>query len=330
MMEIDPLVSVIMPAYNAERTLPDALDSALRQTYERLEVVVVDDGSTDGTRQILREYADRDPRVTYRCQDHAGPASARNRGIRAARGEYVAFLDADDLWLKDKLALQMGKARRQSGSVVLTGVQRFMVETGRQVTLSSTSPPDYRSKRNYVETLLGLTNFQMAVFNTALVPRACLDEVGIFDESLPVAEDWDLWLRLAGRFPFANVDKPLLLYRKHAGSLTRTSRLGETLAVQLAIMDRVAARVDLPPFVTVAAKQRKIVEFAEGFSYNQDYAGALRVLLHNCLGTGAYRDANWYRAIARVCRDFAIRRPAPGRASSAVMKAATGSRGHLR
>jgi glycosyltransferase involved in cell wall biosynthesis len=118
-----PLVSCIVPVFNGEQYLREALDSVLRQTYRPLELIVVDDGSTDGTSNLVASYGEQ---VRYVPQPNAGPATARNRGIAAARGDYIAFLDADDLWHPQKAALQVARfAARSDLDVCLTGVQNF-------------------------------------------------------------------------------------------------------------------------------------------------------------------------------------------------------------
>ena len=109
-----PLVSCIVPVFNGERYLAEALDSILAQTYRPVDLIVVDDGSTDGTAQVAAGYGER---ITYLYQENSGPAAARNKGIDAAQGEFVAFLDADDVWHEEKLARQMVRfdARRELG-----------------------------------------------------------------------------------------------------------------------------------------------------------------------------------------------------------------------
>ena len=118
-----PLVSVIIPAYNSADFIDEALKSVFDQTYKDLEIIVVDDGSTDDTRAVLEKYGDR---VNYHYQDNNGPASARNRGIKLARGKYIAFLDADDLWLPTKLEKQVALFKnRENLGFVTTGVCSF-------------------------------------------------------------------------------------------------------------------------------------------------------------------------------------------------------------
>jgi len=124
-MKQNPLISVIIPVYNGERYLAEAIESALAQTWEPVEIIIVDDGSTDGSADVASRFASS---VKYDLQPHAGPGAARNRGARLARGDYLAFLDADDLWLKEKLKLQM--AAMQGSAAFLAPLTRTVPSSG--------------------------------------------------------------------------------------------------------------------------------------------------------------------------------------------------------
>ena len=121
------LVSVIIPAYNAEETISETLDSVLRQTYSNIEVIIVDDGSTDGTSRIVKEHAERDKRCKYIYKQNSGVSSALNLGIENSNGEFIAAIGSDDMWAENKLELQLECIRAYPDSIVLTEVQRFTV-----------------------------------------------------------------------------------------------------------------------------------------------------------------------------------------------------------
>jgi glycosyltransferase involved in cell wall biosynthesis len=193
-------VSVIIPSYNYARYLGEAIDSALGQTLPPLEVIVVDDGSTDDTPDVLAKYGDR---IRVLRQKNAGVAVARNSGIAAARGEYVAFLDADDVWLPRKLELQMA---RFDGSI---GLVHCGVEFGSAIQLP-------RVEGDVADALLLLEpDVIHAPGSTVVVPKRVAEEVGGFDPSLPASEDWDFIYRVATRTRVAAVPEPLVHYRKH-------------------------------------------------------------------------------------------------------------------
>lgn len=207
-----PRVSVLIPAYNHARFLPEALSGVLAQSFRDCEVLVVDDGSTDSTREVVANFA---PQVRYLHQENAGQSRARNMGIRHTTGEYVAFLDADDRWYPGKIAAQVAylDAHPDVG-VVFT---KFLVtdEAGQPLYLY---PHAFRYYASAFEKLLVWPYGSM---NTAMVRRACLEKIGLFDENLTGAEDWDLWLRLAPHYGFGYIDGVLATYRQSAGSQSR-------------------------------------------------------------------------------------------------------------
>lgn len=258
------LISIVMPAYNSAETIGDSILSATRQSHKKLELIIVDDGSTDETSKICEHHARTDSRIKYFYQKNSGVSSARNLGIEMSDGDYVSFLDADDLWEKDKIEIQLSE-RSHHDDIVLTGLQRFSSDDRSTSLLSKTSPPVYTHRAEYARKILNLPNNEMAIFGTALVPKIHLKVAGVFDEKLASSEDWELWLRLAFKFPFVNVDQPLRLYRKHSGSLTKRTKLKETLMGQIYVINKFARAGELSPFEVKAAKTRKYIEFTGTF-----------------------------------------------------------------
>lgn len=199
----NPRVSVVVPAYNSVDYTVETVESVLAQTYRDFELIVVDDGSIDDTRVVLSSYGDR---LQYIYKENGGACSARNVGIRHARGEYIACLDCDDLWLPEKLEYSL--------SVLETDPQMGFVFTPCYTIDSEGNPVGkvhfpFDLQQAYVNLLM--ENFVMAP--TVLMRRACLEEVGLFDENIFIPADWDLWLRLAYRFQVGYVDRPLSKYR---------------------------------------------------------------------------------------------------------------------
>jgi glycosyltransferase involved in cell wall biosynthesis len=215
----EPCVSIVMPAYNRERYIGSAIDSVLAQTFADWELIVVDDGSRDGTRQIAERYADNHPgRIVVIAQANAGVVIARNAGIRAARGTYVAFLDSDDLWHPEKLARQVACFQQTpDASFIYTGYETIDTEgrTDRVIR------PDSRF-RGHVPDLLW-TEPNEILGPTLMIRRDALFAVGLFDERLRAAENVDLRLKLARLGPLEYVDAVLYRYRKHGDSLTADS-----------------------------------------------------------------------------------------------------------
>jgi GT2 family glycosyltransferase len=230
-----PRVSVVVPCYNAERFIGEALDSALAQAEVAVEVLVADDGSTDGTRTVLARYGER---VRVLQQDHRGPSAARNACLGVARGEYVALLDADDRFRPGKLARQAAllDARPEIG-LVYTG-WHVIDEAGVPLERQGWSREEGDVRRRL---LLGNLAHPVAVM---LRRRPVLDAGG-FDETLQVNEDWDLFLRLALRgMRWACVDEPLAEYRVHGGQSHRRAHL--VYVTRLRILERRFADPLLP------------------------------------------------------------------------------------
>jgi len=206
-----PKVSVVIPAYNAERHIRETLDSVLAQTYRDFEVVVVDDGSTDRTREIVGSYGG-----PVRCiaQANAGPSAARNRGVREARGEFVAFVDSDDLWLREKLAEQVPlfDADGRVG-LVYCHVQR--------ITADGQPLPTPQMPKPTGQVFVDFLFRNHCPTSAAVVRRECFERCGYFPEDMVWAEDWHLWLRIARRYEFAAARRVLARHRVHSSALTR-------------------------------------------------------------------------------------------------------------
>lgn len=205
-----PLVSVVIPAYNAAPFVGEAIESVLRQSYRQYEIVVVDDGSIDTTAAIVAAY----PGVRLLRQPQRGAGAARNAGIRATQGELVAFLDADDWWTPDKLERQVAllASRPEVGMVVTEHVNVF--DAGH-------SPVTDKQAAFAGDAVRGIFLHSFIGTPTVMVRREVLETVGLFDESLPCAEDENLWLRIALRYPIALLPLPLAYVRIRAASLSR-------------------------------------------------------------------------------------------------------------
>jgi glycosyltransferase involved in cell wall biosynthesis len=196
--------------------LGDAVDSVLRQTIPDLEVLVIDDGSTDATAELMARYADN-PRVHYHRQANAGQTKAKNAGIARAQGTFVAFCDADDLWVADKLQRQLPLFERPEVGVVYSRRQRILA-SGEAVEESDDGI--YPSGR--ITERLFLENF--IPFGTTVVRRSYFEEFGAFDERYRMGIDWDLWLRMSTRCEFGFVDAATYLYRVWPGQMSNNWR----------------------------------------------------------------------------------------------------------
>jgi glycosyltransferase involved in cell wall biosynthesis len=204
-----PLVSVIIPAYNAEAYIGDTLRSALNQTFQDLEIIVVDDGSRDQTIARVAAFGDR---VRLHPQRNSGVSRARNKGVSLARGEWIAFLDADDQWLPTKIERQLA-----SSPAAMTFTDRFNIgdRAGLPEVQSLCQP---MAGGDIFEALL-CGNF--ITTTSVMMRRALFEEYGGFDVALSGTEDWDLWLRVAADHEIGFCAEPLVRYRLHAGGISR-------------------------------------------------------------------------------------------------------------
>ena len=179
------------------------MDSVLEQTYQDLELVVVDDGSADDTPDRLVAYGDR---IRIIRQENSGASAARNAGIRRAEGRYIAFLDSDDLWKPDKLAAQMELVSRDQ-SVKVCYTEEIWIRRGRRVN------PRKKHAKHSGWILKEMLPLCLVSPSSVLIAREVFDRVGLFDESLPACEDYDLWLRIGRLYPIILIDRPLIVKR---------------------------------------------------------------------------------------------------------------------
>jgi glycosyltransferase involved in cell wall biosynthesis len=205
------LVSVVIPTYNYGRFIPDAVERVLAQTYQDFEIIVVDDGSTDDTQKRLEPYMDR---IRFIQQQNQGCSTARNTGIQAATGEWIAFMDADDLWHPRKLEIQMAYLARHPGVGLLATDSLMNVSADWPAVSSASDPP---STDISLEDIVIRSRFAPS---TVVVRKECFDKVGMFDTELGSVEDRDMWIRIACHYSVAQVHAPLIWYRIHNGSMS--------------------------------------------------------------------------------------------------------------
>ena len=286
------LVSVIIPAYNAEQYIREAIESVLAQTYSPIEVIVVNDGSTDGTADILRQCSDR---VTVITQSNGGPSVARNSAIGISRGQWIAFIDADDLWDPTKLEDQFASARSPAdviycNSRIIDGFGRCMDNSANRK-----RPGDELSLADLI-----LCN-EISILTT-VVRRSSLEAVGGFDASnRNGTEDYQLWLRLAATgHRFSYVDKVLASYRVHGANASSNGSLmkrGLVFAVQ-------KTRQEYPgAFAAVErrAYHRALRELHFGIAWHQyDKANYRGASMHfwQAVWHGPSRPGTWLYAVA--------------------------------
>ncbi len=213
-----PLVSVIIPAYNAARFIGRTLSSVVEQTYPNMEIIVVDDGSTDETPQIVQSFCERDPRVVLVRKQNGGVATARNLGIQKSSGELIAPLDSDDVWYPEKLAEQVTLMQACHEKVGLVYCWSRIIDEEDRPIVDIT----HAFEGNVVADLM-FSNF-LGNGSCALIRRSCFDVVGLYNGATTPCEEWDMYLRIAERFEYRLVPRILVGYREVLTSLSADYR----------------------------------------------------------------------------------------------------------
>ena len=285
----DPLISVIIPVYNAEQYLPETLDSVFTQTYTNIEVITVDDGSTDKSAEIIKRY----PAVKYIRQKNGGVSNARNSGIKASSGDYIAFLDQDDLWLPEKLKIQLEIASRhqESGIFFCDGLmfssdcqisghlldQDIIKELGEAQNKQVT--------KNFFYKRL-LKNNPIGCNSQELIPRYTINEVGLLAEKgTDYSTAYDYYLRIAAKYPFTFHGDSLVRYRYHPLSQSGTMEFRQCkhIFMKINVLKEHLAKQQYPPeyrrnvekgyhrLIKIAARQAIMLAAPKSSEYARSY-----------------------------------------------------------
>jgi teichuronic acid biosynthesis glycosyltransferase TuaG len=219
-----PFISIIMPAYNAERHIAESIRSVLDQTYSRWELIIVNDGSTDSTADVVREFLDLDSRIKYFYQENKKLSAARNTGITFASGDFIALLDSDDLWMREKLELQVKTLEETNADVVFSSGFMFDEnDTANETVPYPSFEGEFTGAQMFKSMLVEFAN-RIPVLS-ALARKSVVSDAGLFDENPALhygAEDYDLWLRLAKHGAvFYGMSEKLVRYRVHANAMSR-------------------------------------------------------------------------------------------------------------
>ena len=263
---LNDLISVVIPAYNSEATILETINSVLQQTYGNFELIVINDGSTDKTLQLLETI--KDSRLKIYSYANGGLSTARNRGIAKAQGEYISFLDADDSWTSDKLESQLTALQKHPDAALAYSWVYFQYETA---TDSYADTSSYFTGDIYAELLL--KNFLHNGSN-ALIRNNVIKEIGCFDPKLKAVEDWDFYLRIAAKYNFVLVPKVQINYRQSASSMTgNIKRMEYYLKI---VSDRA--------FVVAPDKLKYLQKQGRGWIYKYLAQQYIKYQLHNFQG----------------------------------------------
>lgn len=260
-----PLVSVVIPTYNRADLISFTIDSVLKQTYESFEIIVVDDGSTDNTLEILSTFGDS---IKVFTQNNEGVSSARNKAIKNSSGDWIAFLDSDDLWYPQKLQCQFEKLKSEGDyKWMYCDAEYFDNETQASLGLISDIAKPHTG---WVLKDLFMSNFISSP--TPVVAREVFDVTGVFHDEKLLPEDWDMWLRIASHFPVCYVDLPLARYRTH---ISNTSNMSRTFSWYETFVDRSEVALER------AVENNPELESFKGRSLSNIYAGLGKSFVRN-------------------------------------------------
>ena len=252
-------ISIIIPTYNYAQYICEAIESVLNQTYKDFKIIVIDDGSTDNTKEVIKPYLNK---MKYIYQQNSGPSAARNRGIQEAKGEYIAFLDADDIWLPQKLELQIKFMEKEKevglifSDMILFNEKGIIKNSFLKEKLFfnklSIKPLSSTEKVIYDNVFNALLQENFIPTNTVIVKKECFNKVGFFDKTLFSVEDRDMWLRIGLFYDIGFINFPLVLTRFHETNISANQELA--LKSRLKVMKKFLNYSNLP------IKSKKIIK----------------------------------------------------------------------
>lgn len=270
-MHKKPLVSVIIPCFNSEKWIIETLDSVYGQTYSNIEIIIVDDGSTDNTRNLVNNYG-KD--IVYLHQENKGPSAARNFGIQNAKGQYVAFLDSDDIWESHKLLEQVSFLEKNRDVALVFSNVKVVDEKGNYLYTHHNQVP---SEKRAVITAFFMGKIGMNT-PTIVATKAAVDSIGGFDESLPMREDHYFLMCMADKYNIKHFKEPLVRRRVNQGSLSDSVEVGRAFDL-------------FEPFVDKSIKQ---------FPYLVKYRRYALAKINMAAGTGHWKNEEFNKCSKHI------------------------------
>lgn len=266
------MVSVIIPTYNRAWTLKKAVDSALAQDYPSREVIVVDDGSTDQTRDLLAGYGDK---IRVLVQENKGVSAARNRGIQESQGSFIALLDSDDAWEKNKLSCQVAFFQSNPGAMICQ-TEEVWIRKGKRVN------PRKKHKKPGGMIFEPCLNLCLVSPSAVMMRKQLFDQKGMFNEAFPVCEDYDLWLRISHDTPVYLIDTPLTVKTGGHGDQLSASHSQDKYRIQ-SILNLIESKV-----LSSDQEQAALNVFKE----------KCRIFANGCMKRGREKEGNHYLMLA--------------------------------
>lgn len=296
-----PLVTVCIPLFNNEAYLEEGVESILSQGVDDLEVVIVDDGSTDASYDIASRLALNDSRIRVFRQENAGSCVARNHAFSKGQGKYFCVMDADDIWPPGKLKKQLSILEAHPDTIVIGGIRRFTDDNGQRRWGDEDFPPEAIDRDEYLYHLLRIPDSKKAIINT-LCCRSEFLKMDPWEPTFRTGHDWEVWIRLARKHPFIHVPEVFQYYRKHAQSTTRANKLRMAFECQEAVLRKHAPSI----LCSTRAVNKLCAALALSFAGTVVYEGRKResayFLWHAFRSGGAFQSRVFYERLADFLR----------------------------
>lgn len=299
---MEPIISIILACYNGEKFISETIESVLNQNYSKLELIVIDDGSIDNTELIIQEYLSDSRLVFMKHKRNRGIGAARNTGIRLAKGDYICFLDQDDVWLSDRLSTQVETFKIGSKNLGLIYSDYYEIDKEGHILRKVKARSDVlcKSRKNIVSQLF-IRDFIPTW--TAMVKKQTFERVGLLDERLSGPDDHEFWLRVAGVFELAHIEKPLVKKRMHTDA--RSRRCHEVFTHKLVAMEDTIIRY--PYLQAIRHKRFSTIYFKRGLCLLES-GTAKSIARTHLLSSLQYNPLNW-RAYLLVLFSFCCLHP---------------------
>lgn len=276
---ISGLVSVVIPAYNNAQYIAECVESIENQTYPNIEIIIIDDGSTDNTGDVVKNLQGKYHNITYKKISNSKSPAARNEGILMTKGEFIALVDADDIWPPDKISKQMAELKKYPGAIVLGCAQIFRLIDGKKVLGKVITLPSAGVGKDYTHNVFRIGMDQMVLFNTLLTTTKIIREYGLWNPLFVTAHDWENWIRLSKQIQFVHLPDIFQLYRKHEESSTAMHKKYQALHYQLKVIDLHAEAGSVSAWRVLEYRRLRYESWIRVFIYSNDLASALKLFI---------------------------------------------------
>lgn len=274
------MVSVIVPTFNNAANIEECVYSIISQTYKNVEIIIVDDGSTDGTSEVVASLINKYGNITYKKIQNSKSPTARNTGFALAQGEYVCAIDADDIWPEYKLEMQVSALKESPNSIVLGEVQSFTVNANGQKEWGTVVKlPAAQTKDQYLDSVMRMALEQMVMFNTFMAPTKIIQEDGLWNPAVITAHDWENWIRLAKKYQFVHINQVFQYYRKHSASTTAKHKKFQSLFFQLYVIDLHSKDHRWGWYTTLDYRRMKYDSWIRIYLYEREFLDVFKLII---------------------------------------------------